>query len=500
MFVKLLFYNCLIMKISNQSLFCLILFSLYACSKIKKILYLSDIHLELLYNSKTTTKKEFLLKCKNSTNYLSHEVLPFDYGRYNCNPSVVLLQSALKDIYSKFPRLDLIILGGDLVANLLYDLNIERDKEINKKLYKETFKTVLNEIRKVYLSTKILPIIGNNDFYQHYQTPDPESLKEQIEVFKNMYFTSGDDQDASNKLPPKYLNKNFDETLNAGMYYSYFDNNLGIKFIVLNTNFFSIKNKKINKENSYKQLSFLEGELAKLEQQNLKCLVVSHIPAFPFYDSTKFEFMCVDEFIKKLEELMYRYKNSIIATISGHTHWSKSGVRVKKRSTKLRQRYADLNEYFFSSINLPSLSPVYYNNPGYAVVFFDSHSKSIFNIETHYADLQKTMADEEFSKNIEISPTNLFSNIFDFKINLSFSNFDSKDFYDFIYKRIENSEILKNYMLMLSGRDPNSNNETYKEYLKFLKSQNRFEDETHLKIFKCSHKILYSTEAEDCIK
>jgi predicted MPP superfamily phosphohydrolase len=487
------------MKVLQGFILFLFSISIYTCLNLNKILFLSDVHLELLYDSRTTTKQKFLLKCKNSTDYLNHEVLPFDYGRYNCNPSVVLLQTALKDIYSKFPSLDLIILGGDLIAHGLYDLSIGLEKEVNKNLYKETFLTIYNEIKKLYPNTKIVPIIGNNDFYEHYQTPDSKSQKEQIDFFKNLYFT-GLDKDSSNKLNFKNLNINYDESLNAGMYYSYFDKNLRIKIIVLNSNIFSLKNNKLNRDEAFKQLQFLEDELADVERRNSKCFVVSHIPAFPYYNSKKFEFFYNDDFSRKIEELMYRYKNSIVVTVSGHTHWSKSGVRVKYDESQPRLRYTDKNEYFFSSINLPSLSPIFYNNPGYSVIIYDKNSRSINNIETHYADLQKTMANDEFTKNIEISPGDLFSNIYDFKSNLSFTNFDSRDFYDFIYNRLENSEILKSYQLMLGGRNVNSSLEAYKEYVIFMKSQGMIESESNLKIFKCSHKILFTTEADECTK
>lgn len=501
---------------------------------IKKILFLTDVHLDILYDSNTSSQKDFFLRCKNSSDYLNQELLPYDYGRYNCNPSEVLLTTALKDMKKNFPDLDMIIIGGDLISHGLYDLHVSKDgsKEKNKELFKQTFNTILSRIRNTYPKIKILPVLGNNDFYEHYQTPDEDSLKEQIQFLKHLYFES----DASNYFysqEKENFNPNFNETIAKGMYYSYFNPDLNTHFIGLNSNMFSINNLKITEENSLQQLDFLEKELEKIKKKKGKVFIMMHIPPYPQYTENNTGFFYVEKFSKRFEEIVVKYREYIINTLCGHLHWSKVGVRnslfgkniddansIKRLSSNSRNNLSNRlrgpfipvsagesknnvfnTSNYFSLVNFHGLTPLHFSNPAYSIIHFNTESHLIDNIEVHFADLQKTWDKDknyEFSKNVEIDPNVLFDTIYHYKDDFLFSKFDDDDFYDFVNKRIDNLETFKIYQLFIAGYKKNPTDMEYEEYKMFLRNRGMMDFDTDFKYFKCAFKILYETELKHC--
>lgn len=501
-----LFFNIFIFLSVSESI---------SCSK--KILFLSDVHLDLLYNSPTSNNLDFLLRCKNSSDFLTHDPEKYDYGRYSCNPSEVLIQTVLKDAKLKNKELDLVILGGDMIAHGLYDLDLhDQSKQKNKELYRQTFHKVISIIREQYPYVKILPVHGNNDYYEHYQSPDESSKIEQIKFLKSLYFN-----ETEHFFDPNQFNQDFNDTISHGMYYSYFDLNLGVRFISLNSNMFSIKNNKISEEESEKQLDFLERELQNMHNKNEKGFLMFHIPPYPQYVNNKTEFFFYENFAERMESLVYKYKANIINTLCGHLHWSKGGVRSfdslsgnypGSDTDKLISKYIRFtgNNFlqpkvkkikYFSLINFPSVSPVFKNNPGYSVINFSSEKKRIVNIETHFADLHQTLDDnDEFSKNIEVHPEMLFSNVFSYRDDFLFSEFNDDDFYDFIYKRLEMPTLFRNYQLFIAGYSKSLDKYRYEKYLTMLIKGGMIDISDNFKIFKCSHKVMYTKELNNCSK
>ena len=86
----------------------------YLRKSIKNILYLTDIHLDLLYDSNSEINGQFITRCKNNENLETHLLKSFDYGRYSCNSNENLLKETLADIKKKFSDIDLIIIISPL--------------------------------------------------------------------------------------------------------------------------------------------------------------------------------------------------------------------------------------------------------------------------------------------------------------------------------------------------------------------------------------------------
>jgi hypothetical protein len=469
---------------------------------VKNILYLTDIHLDLLYDSDSPFIGEFIFRCKHRKNLEDFTAKPYDYGRFYCNSNENLLKVTLGDVKKKYNDVTAIIISGDQIAHGLSDLDLNKTKEENKILYKKTFSTIYYHLKQTYPNATIITAIGNNDFYQHYDFMEESSRLEQISFLKSLYFETFD---------PQYFNSDFNETISNAFYYSQYEPNLNVKFIVLNTVILSLKNQKksLSDEIAWKQFDFLERELKLAKKGGQSVILIFHIPPFAYYVGNKVEFFYFEEYSQKMEKVIYDFKNIIINVFTGHIHTSKVGVRSRLVGNFLPQKNVDSRfgfaprsveiDNYFSSVSFPSLTPIFSNNPGYSIVKFNPEFLKIEEIEIHHADLKKTLnEDMTLSRNVEISPENLFSIKYSFKKDFGFFNFDNSDFYNFISNRINDSEILSKYIMFTIGAR-NSNEEKDRNIsIEIMKKGGLIDIENGYKIFKCVNKIFYSKEIDTC--
>lgn len=454
---------------------------------IKNILFLTDIHLDVLYDSKQPFME--LTLCRKTKDILNNTIDPFDYGRYNCNPTVHLLESALtkaNETYNK--NIDYIILGGDMIAHGLYELNLtakgEMNLEINKELFKETFTTIYKKIKQYFPEAFIIPVLGNNDFYEHYATPDKVSLKEQTDFLKDLYFP----EFIKEKL---IFNDNFDNTISNGFYYSITLDN--IKYISLNSNYFCKSNKRLNDTEALIHLDFLSTELALSKNKSQKVIMLQHIPSYPSFYEGKIEFNILEKYAKIFESITYKYRNIIITNFSGHLHKTKVGVSVKsnkdnKNTKSFLKDNSKSDTPFYHSFSFPSISPVYYNNPGFSIINLDIKIGQITDIQSIFADLKKTLNEDlSFSLNKEINADNLFDIKYNYREDYKFNKFNSEDYYDFIYNRLEDEELLHKYFFSMLGFRLGN----YTEYTEILRKTGSADLDNHNLLFKKSMKVIY---------
>jgi hypothetical protein len=256
-----------------------------------------------------------------------------------------------------------------------------------------------------------------------------------------------------------------------------------------------------------------------MHNKNEKGFLMFHIPPYPQYVNNKTEFFYYENFAERMESLVFKYKANIINTLCGHLHWSKGGVRSfdsmsghypGSDTDKLISKYVRFNNFlqpkvkkikYFSLINFPAISPVFNNNPGYSVINFSPENKRIVNIEIHFADLHQTLdKNDEFSKDIEVHPEMLFNNVFSYRDDFLFSEFNDEDFYDFIYNRLEMPTLFRNYQLFIAGYSKSIDEDKYEKYVSMLIKGGMIDLNDNFKIFKCSHKVIYTKELANCSK
>lgn len=467
----------------------------------KNILFITDIHLDVLYDSNATNESPVF--CKNVKDFLNFNLNQNDYGRYDCDPPEHLLKILLTSAKNQ-NKIDLIVIIGDFIGHGINDIDLG-DISINKRLLRATYQKIFTHIHNVFPDVPILPVIGNNDFLEHYQTPNSESKKEQTDFIRSLFFNS-------TVFKPELINKDFYQTTQHGLYYKI--SLLDVDFIVLNSNFYSLKNSNKKPEDSEKQNTWLEKQLKEIEQNDRKTFILFHIPLFPsFYNGTT-SFMIEQDFIKYFENLAFKYKNNIIACLHGHNHWAKTSVRTKisevskiftksvsKANNNLRdflmQKISKDNQtsHFLPTFNFPAVSPTYFNNPSYSILYFNNEEKNIVDIVSHHMNLKNTLhQDLKFSLNNFINVNDFWNIKYSYKKDFGFNSLESNEIYHFVNFRLKHDKKLYNlYSLSLGG----FSNEDYYKHILIEKGMIDYVDQNN---FICSLKILYERELNDCLK
>jgi hypothetical protein len=387
-------------------------------------------------------------------------------------------------------NIDLIIINGDQIGHRLIDEDLG-DKSENKKLYKKTFAHIFNNLTTVFPEATILPVIGNNDYYEHYLSPKGESKREQIDFFKSLYFGG---------LEVDNLNKDFEATVSDGMYYSY-KINKDLKFIMWNSIMYSKKNVNFDKDDFKREMEWLEKELSS-DDKKILCM---HIPPYPFFEGNRTKYYAKDKHMEKLDDLMYKYRHSIVNVFGSHLHFMKFGVSTKADSSKflaeqvykletemdklIRKIYKNKiihssTKKYFNVINFAALSPISGNNPTYSVIDFNFEKVKIDNIRAYHADLNKTLS----------TPGELDWDIqYDFRNDFGFSEFDNEDIYDFVYNRVKHIEVKEILPYYIGGYPRNE--EYYFERLVELGYVDNYDD---FKKLLCTFKNLYKGDIQKC--
>jgi len=459
-----------------------------------KILFISDIHLDILYNSHSPTKAaKSYFNCHNITHFLHGQADEFDYGRFNCNTPESLLRMTLTRALLEDSLPSIVMLGGDFVAHGIVKLNItnDADKKINLELFKNTLKKVISIIRE-YIPEPIpvLPAFGNNDFTDHYNIPSDATRKEKYTYVKELFFSNA----VSDKTFKHKLNRDFQNTIMQGLYYSYQFNDK-FNMIFLFSNYFSIKNKSPTEEEAFNQLIWLEKTLLSLNTK--QAIIVLHIPPYAFYIEGKASGLWHSKFTKIFEGICYKHKKKISVILSGHTHWSRIMGRkyineykpiLKKNFLKKKE-----NENYLGVITLPSVTPVYYNNPGYSTIIIEG--SIISNIIVDFADLKQTLdlsRDHTLNKKIDVNK--LFSIKYDFMKDFHFGKIDNLNIVEFVHSKLKHNYYMEMFITFSSGHDKND----YPEAYKLIVEKKIADPENQYKGLMCSLKTLYANEYKMC--
>lgn len=329
-------------------LFLYSIFNLTYATHSKKILYLTDIHLNHLYDSSPESRMNY---CTNPKNIFQYILSPNDYGNYGCDSNLNLLDSLLDQIkIENKENFELIIIGGDSLMHAGIGLD-EALKKIGSNPLDETkkmFEIVRNKIKDKLNNCNILFVPGNNDFYEHYDTPNKDSLEIQTNTIKKIFM-----EEFYLKNKNKF-NENFQTTIADGFYYTY-DFNDKLKFIVINTIFFSVKNSKINEADEHnlgiKHIQWIESQINIAQKENKKVILIGHIPPFLYYVFHHTEHLIKNSFKRLIKELLYKYKENILYFFASHCHLPRLAVKfnIEKTDKIIKCNNFNFNNFFQSN-------------------------------------------------------------------------------------------------------------------------------------------------------
>lgn len=322
-----------------------------------RILYLSDIHLDLLYDSKAETlpyECKFRKEKNNNYNYNEEEDLSNlsnlqdfeyetninldenDFGKKFCDTNKNLFNLLLDKAKSLNIEFDYVIILGD---NVNHTLNFD---QINiKKNYEDVFRYIRTAVEERFSSSDVLFCLGNNDFVERYDFPNTmEDYNSQIKKIESQLLRINnhtiEDSDKSNSTSDDIRIDSSHSYSNS--WYSYKLNNQVIA-VMLNSVLF---NKKMSfgkyspqhlsdlSDLIEKQFLFLEITLKQALERKQKTLIHFHIPMNNFYDIVNSNLVLndiMDKYLIRFDEICFKYRDAILKIITGHLHFSALSVR-----------------------------------------------------------------------------------------------------------------------------------------------------------------------------
>ncbi|KAJ3451873.1 sphingomyelin phosphodiesterase [Anaeramoeba flamelloides] len=217
------------------------------------------------------------------------------FGDYYCNNPFWLIEDAVREMKRLAPNPDFIIHGGDTNEQFYHDefVIIESIKFVN-----ELFETY-------FPGVPVLFTIGNHDFFPTHNSP----------YYNTPFLTK-----LSNSLTG--LTDQARATFKRGGYYSTNVNNL--KIISLNTIIWYKSNAltKYLKGDLSKQLSWVDSELKRAQNEGQGVLFVGHIfPGVnPFTLKPSYTNIFQDQFLERVKTWQRKYGSLILGYLYGHKH------------------------------------------------------------------------------------------------------------------------------------------------------------------------------------
>ena len=133
---------------------------------------------------------------------------------------------------------------------------------------------------------------------------------------------------------------------------------------------FSKKNHNDSFSDGEEQLKWLEEELVSANGKHRFILMMHILPGMSWFGYR--EDFWQENFTDKFLSILSEHRDNISFLIGGHMHFAELRVQQWPKMLGLL------------SIQSPSVSPVYYNQPGYSVLDIDEDTGKILNYEIRY--------------------------------------------------------------------------------------------------------------------
>ena len=293
----------------------------------------------------------------------------------------VLLKSCLKAAAEKCPRPDFILYPGDSLAHnwrARYEKAASRSSSDNEEAYRKfTAKTIeflALELRKHFPAVPILPALGNEDAYCGDYKIQPSGPF--LEMFAHAWVD----------LPGPTLNReSFESDFSRGGHYSMRIPPLfKHRVVVVNSVFFSSQYENSCGSESEtpgeNEMAWLAATLDKARDAGESVWLMMHIPVgINDYNTVKDEEAGTGpvEFwtrthTREFIDLLSKYRETVQIVFSGHTHMDDFRVIGTGQTPLVANKL------------VPSISPIFRNNPGFQVYQYDRISGVVRNYQTYY--------------------------------------------------------------------------------------------------------------------
>ncbi|XP_027205443.2 sphingomyelin phosphodiesterase-like [Dermatophagoides pteronyssinus] len=381
--------------------------------KNRKILHLTDIHLDLFYTAGSNSKCNEPLCCRSTSYVINNQSYSAGYwGEMNgdCDIPLDLVNNSIKQIHEQHPDIDIIFWTGDNVPHDVWNTSKEmviKHNRIVANLIKETFKDVL-----------ILPALGNHEAHPINMYVPIEVSKKSNHSMEWLYNIMADE------IWSEWLNEENRITFKKGGYYSRMINN-GWKVIVLNSN----DGYKANFWRAYNpidpdgHLQWLIKELDHAERNGIFVSILGHIPPSDMYEGW------VHNYIRIFD----RYSHIITGAYNGHTHNDELAVMYNQQGKPIAINYIS-----------GSLTTYSYLNPSYKIFNMNSRGEPL-NFDVFFMDLdhENRLAARNHNKVPNSQP--IWLHEFDAMDSYQLKNLSSQEWAKFVDNAINNPDMAYTY-------------------------------------------------------
>jgi len=209
----------------------------------------------------------------------------------------------------------------------------------------------------------------------------------------------------------------------------------GFMIISINSIHFSVRNRPENDpEAPALVFAWLENKLNEAKVKDLKVILTYHLPHGLFLTPIGVEKYWVHNYEESLKLLLDRYSSIISGIYTGHMHLSTFNV----------SQLNDTKEYYAGVLVNRALSPIFGNNPGFALYYYIDSMEHPKYFEEYTFTINKTYNRTDSAKNYWIHLYNSYT-------DLGIENLSSVGISKFINTTESNLRKHLNYMVLRLG-------------------------------------------------
>lgn len=351
----------------------------------RKILWFSDIHFNPFYDPEIVT----LLAEKDVSDWdnlfeasAAHTTLPA-LGK---TANRAMIESTLQEMRTQCPDADFIIFSGDFLTHDFPDtyqsLTGDTTQEGLHRFIDKTIAYIVTRFELYFPSIPVYFCLGNNDTYKedYVMEENDAFLKNTAPVFADAFFKHRPNIDSFKTQYP------------VGGYYRVKVPGIPDRqILILNSTFFSEKYPRTDNDPAAAQLDWLE---AQLRDSGKKTWIVMHIPpgidVFATLkankdrpDINRVVSLIQQQHLARFIDIIDTRGSGIKAVLAGHIH--RDSFRLLYTDTEK----TDLSPSATILLTVPAISPVYYNNPGFAIITYNPRCFTLKDYETRYIDVHQ---------------------------------------------------------------------------------------------------------------
>ncbi|KAK9721171.1 hypothetical protein K7432_003643 [Basidiobolus ranarum] len=287
------------------------------------------------------------------------------WGDYNCDASRLVIDSMLKAIPEVAPKIDFVVMTGDLPPHDIWAETQESVLEVEK--------TVMTDMRRAFekINATAYFSIGNHESAPINSFPTSSMNFDSIDWLYNSLA-----EQWVSWLPEKSL-----ENLRKAGFYSISRPEEELKIISINSNlgyrfnwWLHVRRNETDPESMFQ---WLIEELQESENIGEKVFIIGHMSPLDYIDGLNW-------FRHEFSRIVARYSDTIMGQFYGHTHYDEFQIFYSHDNSTMPQKTPISVGYIG-----PSVTPYEDVNPSFRVYEIDKRTKQVVNHFTYALDIVK---------------------------------------------------------------------------------------------------------------